>query len=147
MSNLKWEEWTCVSGYLGLSALPNMSCQFPLFSTLGWDSPQFYHVFYGNYEPLSNLGRFTTLWPKNAKLKTKLKTTMANEYSNRAVPSSMKLPKNLYSLKDMGLTWFGHLKERLMKRGFWKSLELNLAWLFLRGSVILLVYINDICHE
>lgn len=52
----------------------------------GTHPQQFQYVFNGNnFETLSNLGRFATLWPPNAKLKTKLEATTADEYSNTAL--------------------------------------------------------------
>jgi hypothetical protein len=66
----------------------------------------------------------------------------------RHQPNVLKLIKNLYGLKDAGLTWFEHLKDGLAKRGFKQSLVE--PCMFIRGNLILLVYVDDciaICPE
>jgi hypothetical protein len=59
----------------------------------------------------------------------------------RHQPNVLKLLKNLYGLKDAGLTWFEHLKDGLVKRGFRQSLVE--PCMFIRGNLILLVYMDD----
>jgi hypothetical protein len=59
----------------------------------------------------------------------------------RHQPNVLKLRKNLYGLKDAGLTWFKHLKDGLVKRGFRQSLVE--PCMFIRGNLILLVYVDD----
>jgi hypothetical protein len=59
----------------------------------------------------------------------------------RHQPNVLKLLKNLYGLKDAGLTWFEHLKDGLVKRGFRQSLVE--PCMFIRGNLILLVYVDD----
>jgi hypothetical protein len=59
----------------------------------------------------------------------------------RHQPNVLKLLKNLYRLKDPGLTWFEYLKARLTKRGFKQSLVE--PCMFIKGNLILLVYVDD----
>jgi hypothetical protein len=59
----------------------------------------------------------------------------------RHQPNVLKLLKNLYGLKDAGLTWFKHLKDGLTARGFKQSLVE--PCMFIRGGLILLVYVDD----
>jgi hypothetical protein len=60
----------------------------------------------------------------------------------RHQPNVLKLLKNLYRLnKDARLTWFEHLKDGLVKRGFWQSLVE--PCMFIRENLILLVYVDD----
>jgi hypothetical protein len=56
-------------------------------------------------------------------------------------PNVLKLLKNLYGLKDAGLTWFEHLKYGLAARGFKQSLVE--PCMFIQGSLILLIYVDD----
>jgi hypothetical protein len=59
----------------------------------------------------------------------------------RHQPNVLKVLKNLYGLKEARLTWFEHLKDGLVKRGFWQSLvEPSMS---IRGNLILLVYLDD----
>jgi hypothetical protein len=59
----------------------------------------------------------------------------------RHQPNVLKLLKNLYGLKDAGLTWFEHLKNGLIKPGFKQSLVE--PCMFVKGTLILLVYLDD----
>ena len=52
-----------------------------------------------------------------------------------------KLLQNLYGLKDAGRTWYLHLKEGLIKRG-WKQSDTD-SCLFMRENVILILYVDD----
>ena len=52
-----------------------------------------------------------------------------------------KLLQNLYGLKDAGRTWYLHLKEGLVKRG-WKQSNAD-SCLFMRENVILILYVDD----
>jgi hypothetical protein len=56
----------------------------------------------------------------------------------RHQPNVLKLLKNLYGLKDAGLTWFEHLKGGLESRGFRQSLVE--PCMFVKDKLILLVY-------
>lgn len=53
----------------------------------------------------------------------------------------MKLEKNLYSLKDGGLTWCKHLKKGLFKCGF-KQIEAE-PCLCVKSELILMTYTDD----
>jgi hypothetical protein len=59
----------------------------------------------------------------------------------RHQPNVLKLLKNLYGLKDAGLTWFERLKDGLVARGFQQSLVE--PCMFVKGNLILLVYVDD----
>jgi hypothetical protein len=59
----------------------------------------------------------------------------------RHQPNVLKLLKNLYGLKDAGLTWFEHLKGGLESRGFCQSLVE--PCMFVKDKLILLVYVDD----
>jgi hypothetical protein len=59
----------------------------------------------------------------------------------RHQPNVLKLLKNLYGLKDAGLTWFEHLKNRLIQGGLKQSLVE--PCIFVKGTLILLVYVDD----
>ena len=52
-----------------------------------------------------------------------------------------KLLQNLYGLKDAGRTWYLHLKEGLVRRG-WKQSDIN-SCLFMKDNVILILYVDD----
>lgn len=56
-------------------------------------------------------------------------------------PVMLKLIKNLYGLKDAGLTWFEHIKKGLLERG-WKPSDID-PCLFTKGTVILVLYVDD----
>ena len=53
----------------------------------------------------------------------------------------LRLIKNLYGLKDAGLTWHEHLKKGLLERG-WKPSDID-PCLFTKGNVILVIYVDD----
>ena len=53
----------------------------------------------------------------------------------------MKLLQNLYSLKDMGATWFNHLKKGLLDRCF-KQSQVN-PYLSYKKDLILITYVDD----
>ena len=53
----------------------------------------------------------------------------------------LKLKKNLYGLKDAGLTWHEHIKKGLVDRGF-KPSSVD-PCLFTKGKVILILYVDD----
>jgi hypothetical protein len=53
----------------------------------------------------------------------------------------LKLEKNLYGLKDDGLTWFKNLKKGLFQCGF-KQSEVD-PCLFVKGKLILITYVDD----
>jgi hypothetical protein len=79
--------------------------------------------------------------PKNFKVcEGDLKRNVsAHKPSNQ--PHVLKLEKNLYGLKDGGLTWFKHLKKGLFKRGF-KQTEIE-PCLFVKGMLILVTHVDD----
>ena len=52
-----------------------------------------------------------------------------------------KLIKNLYGLKDAGITWFDFLSKGLIERG-WKPSSVD-ACLFTKPGIILVVYVDD----
>jgi hypothetical protein len=56
-------------------------------------------------------------------------------------PHVLKLEKNLYGLRDGGLTWFNHLKKGLGARGF-KQSRVD-PCLFVKGELILITYVDD----
>ena len=53
----------------------------------------------------------------------------------------LRLIKNLYGLKDAGLTWFEHLSQGLSSMGFRPTL--SDPCIFVRGSSILVLYVDD----
>jgi hypothetical protein len=53
----------------------------------------------------------------------------------------LKLCKNLYGLKDAGLTWHEHIKKGLINRGF-KPSDID-PCLFTKASTILVLYVDD----
>ena len=55
--------------------------------------------------------------------------------------SVLRLLKNLYGLKDSGLTWFEHLSQGLSAMNF-KPI-LRDPCVFVRGSDILVLYVDD----
>jgi hypothetical protein len=117
MSNLKWEEWACVRSYLLWAYLPSPTCHvsFPCSPPLD-GTPHNFTMFFMATMSLYPIWAASPLFgPGMPNSKPSSRPQWPVKYSNTAVPSSMKLPKNLY-----------RLKERLMKRGFWKSLELSL---------------------
>jgi Reverse transcriptase (RNA-dependent DNA polymerase) len=52
-----------------------------------------------------------------------------------------KLLRNLYGLKDAGKTWYDHLDQGLLKRGWTKS-EID-GCLYTKRGIILVVYVDD----
>ena len=52
-----------------------------------------------------------------------------------------KLLQNLYGLKDAGRTWYLHLKEGLIWRG-WKQSDID-SCLFMKDNGILILYVDD----
>jgi Reverse transcriptase (RNA-dependent DNA polymerase) len=55
--------------------------------------------------------------------------------------SVYKLLRNLYGLKDAGKTWYDHLDQGLLKRGWTKS-EID-GCLYTKRGIILVVYVDD----
>ena len=55
----------------------------------------------------------------------------------------LKLLKNLYGLKDAGLTWFEHLSSGLEAMNFKSSL--SDPCIFIRNTDIIIVYVDDCC--
>ena len=53
----------------------------------------------------------------------------------------MKLIQNLYGLKDVGITWFNHLKQGLLNQNF-KQSDID-PCLFYKKDLILITYFND----
>lgn len=53
----------------------------------------------------------------------------------------LKLKKNVYGLKDAGLTWHEHIKEGLITRGF-KQSQVD-PCLFVKGQTLLTLYVDD----
>ena len=53
----------------------------------------------------------------------------------------LRLIKNLYGLKDAGLTWFEHISKGLTDRG-WKPSNID-PCLFTKGNVVLVLYVDD----
>ena len=53
----------------------------------------------------------------------------------------LRLIKNLYGLKDAGLTWFEHLSQGLSSMGFRPTL--SDPCIFVRESSILVLYVDD----
>jgi hypothetical protein len=56
-------------------------------------------------------------------------------------PAYLKLRKNLYGLKDAGLTWFQHVTKGLIDRGF-KPSDIDQC-VFTKGKTILVLYVDD----
>jgi hypothetical protein len=56
-------------------------------------------------------------------------------------PHVLKLEKNVYGLKDAGLTWYEHLTKGLKVRGFVQSLVD--PCLFYKGNLLLITYVDD----
>ena len=56
-------------------------------------------------------------------------------------PHVLKLEKNLYGLKDGGLTWFNYLKKGLIARGF-KQSQVE-PCLFVKRELIPGTYVDD----
>ena len=54
----------------------------------------------------------------------------------------IKLKKNLYSLKDAGLTWHEMMRAGLLDCGFEQS-QVD-PCLFIRGQVLLVLYVDDV---
>ena len=52
-----------------------------------------------------------------------------------------KLLRNLYGLKDAGKTWYDHLDQGLLKRG-WKKSAID-GCLYTKKGIILVVYVDD----
>ena len=55
----------------------------------------------------------------------------------------LKLLKNLYGLKDVGLTWFEHLSEGLRSMNFQSTL--SDPCIFTRGKNVIIIYVDDCC--
>jgi hypothetical protein len=53
----------------------------------------------------------------------------------------LKLKKNLYGLRDAGLTWFQFIHDGLLRRGF-KQSEID-PCLFAKDQVVLVLYVDD----
>ena len=53
----------------------------------------------------------------------------------------LKLLKNLYGLKDAGLTWFEHLSQGLNELGF-KPTDSD-PCILLKGSYLIVLYVDD----
>ena len=53
----------------------------------------------------------------------------------------LKLKKNLYGLKGVGRTWWGHLSEGLNEMGFAQS-ETDQC-VYVKGKTIILIYVDD----
>jgi hypothetical protein len=89
-SQPKWQERARVGCYLGLSPQHATSVSLILHPRHGLVSPQFHCVFDDNFEILSDLGRFATLWPQHAKIP--VKNPPADDYSATPVPSGITPP-------------------------------------------------------
>jgi hypothetical protein len=76
-----------VGCYLGCLTQHATSVLLILHPRTGLVSPQFYCVFDENFETLSDLGRFATLWPNNPKL-----PVTVNNYSDTIIPSVLDAP-------------------------------------------------------
>ena len=53
----------------------------------------------------------------------------------------LKLKRNLYGLKDAGLTWHEHIKKGLIDRG-WQQSQVD-PCLFVKGTILLTLYVDD----
>ena len=53
----------------------------------------------------------------------------------------MKLLRNLYGLKDAGLTWFQYLSERLESMDFHRTMS-DLC-IFVKGTNMIVLYVDD----
>ena len=87
----KWDERARVGCYLGISPQHATSISLlVLHPRTGLVSPQFHCILHDSFETLSNLGRFTLLWPPSSKLKTK--ALASPHYSDTAVPCGIYPP-------------------------------------------------------
>lgn len=80
-----------VGCYLGLSPQHATSVSLILHPRHGFVSPHFHCVFDDNFETLSDLGRFATLWPQNAKVQATIGTAI-DDYSAITVPVGLAPP-------------------------------------------------------
>ena len=93
---------------------------------------------------------FVMVYPQ-AKIKTDIYMTPPQVPTNFKIPditnladrffNVYKLVKNLYCLKDTGLTWNNHLKDRLISRSCCQS-QID-AYLFTTNGILLVLYVDD----
>jgi len=69
------------------------------------------------------------------------RVTSPNLRKNFNERTMLKLVKNLYGLKDAGLTWFEHISKGLTDRG-WRPTESD-PCMFTKDDVILVLYVDD----
>ena len=87
-SQPKWQDRARVGCYLGLSSQHATSVSLILHPRTGHVSPQFHCVFDENFETLSDLGRFATLWPPSPRLPNPVPA----DYSALRVPPGLDAP-------------------------------------------------------
>jgi hypothetical protein len=87
-SQPKWQDRSRVGCYLGCLSQHATSVSLILHPRTGHVSPQFHCIFDENFETLSDLGRFATLWPINPKLPA----TVIHNYSDTNIPTGLDAP-------------------------------------------------------
>jgi hypothetical protein len=75
---------------------------------------------------------------KNIYMRLPKGTRLGKNHSGKAY---LRLIKNLYGLRDAGLTWFSHISKGLLDRG-WRPSDVD-PCLFTKGNVILVLYVDD----